>query len=81
MSGTHAMVVGDRGRVVLPIELRQSREWAEGTTLLAIETERGVVLTTRAELEKLVRAQLGDADLVGELLAERRAASAEEDRG
>jgi bifunctional DNA-binding transcriptional regulator/antitoxin component of YhaV-PrlF toxin-antitoxin module len=66
--------------VVLPVELRQHREWPEGTVLLALETEHGVVLTTRPELEKLVRAQLAGTDLVGELIEERRAASLAEDR-
>lgn len=79
MSGTHVMTVGDRGRVVLPVELRQHREWPEGTVLLALETEQGVILTTRPELEKLVRAQLAGADMVGDLVEERRAASLAED--
>jgi bifunctional DNA-binding transcriptional regulator/antitoxin component of YhaV-PrlF toxin-antitoxin module len=73
------MTVGDRGRVVLPVELRQHREWGEGTTLLAIETERGVILATRIELEALVRAQLAGPSMVDDLLADRRAASRRED--
>jgi AbrB family looped-hinge helix DNA binding protein len=80
MSGTLAMTVGNKGRVVLPADLRQRRNWSEGTVLLAVETETGVVLTTRDELEKLVRAQLAGGDPVAELLEERRADSLREDR-
>lgn len=79
VSGTHQMTVGDRGRVVLPLGLRVSRDWPEGTTLLALETEHGVVLITRPELEKIVRSQLAGTDLVTQLLEERRRAAAKED--
>lgn len=79
MSGTYSFKVGDRGRAVLPAELRQRRRWPEGTTLIAVETERGVVLATREELEGLVREQLSGTDLVAELLAERRSAASRED--
>jgi AbrB family looped-hinge helix DNA binding protein len=73
------MRVGDRGRVVLPAELRQRRNWSEGTILVAVETERGVVLTSRDELERLVREQLAGSDPVADLLEERRLAAARED--
>ncbi|WP_366145597.1 AbrB/MazE/SpoVT family DNA-binding domain-containing protein [Cryobacterium sp.] len=79
MSGTESMRVGDRGRVVLPAAMRERRNWAEGTTLIAIETKRGVILTTRAELERLVREQLAGTDVVAALLEERRASSVRED--
>lgn len=74
------MRVGDRGRIVLPAELRQRRNWPEGTTLVAVETDRGVILTRRDELESLVRDQLAGRDVVAELLEERRAAAAREDQ-
>ncbi len=73
------MRVGDRGRLVLPAGLRQRRNWTEGTTLVAIETEHGVVLTEQDELEKLVRDQLAGKDVVKELIEERRRAAAAED--
>ncbi|MHB1330348.1 MAG: AbrB/MazE/SpoVT family DNA-binding domain-containing protein [Gemmatimonadales bacterium] len=73
------MRVGDRGRVVLPAELRQRRNWSEGTILVAVETERGVVLTSRDELERLVREQLAGSDPVAALMEERRLAAARED--
>ena len=76
MSGTHAFNVGDRGRVVLPSRLRQSRGWPEGTTLVAIETATGVVVASRDELESIVAKQLAGVDLVAQLLEERRASAA-----
>lgn len=73
------MRVGDRGRVVLPTGLRQRRSWPEGTTLVAVETDRGVVLARRDELEQLVRDQLTGVDLVTTLIEERRLAATSED--
>ena len=79
MSGTTSMRVGDRGRVVLPSELRQRRNWPEGTTLIAVETDRGVILARRDELEQLVRDQLTGVDLVTALIEERRLAATSEE--
>jgi AbrB family looped-hinge helix DNA binding protein len=79
MSGTHTLRVGNRGRIVLPAELRQRRNWPEGTPLVAVDTDRGVILTSRDELEKIVREQLEGSDVVASLLEERRAASLRED--
>ena len=73
------MRVGDRGRVVLPAGIRERRNWTEGTTLVAIETKRGVILASRDELERLVQDQLVGAEVVDLLLEERRAASQRED--
>ncbi len=47
--------------------------------LVAVETERGVVLTERNELERLVRDQLAGRDLVADLIGERRLAASRED--
>lgn len=80
MSGTHAFTVGDRGRVVLPSRLRQNRGWPEGATLVAIETATGVVVASRDELESIVAKQLAGIDLVAQLLEERRASAARDDR-
>lgn len=45
----------------------------EGATLTLVEAPGGLVLLTRQQLRALVRADLAELDLVGELLAERRA--------
>lgn len=76
MSGTHTFTVGDRGRVVLPIALRQRRDWRDGTVLFAVEDGDGVRVMTREELRKVVAEQLRGPSLVDELIAERRAEAA-----
>jgi AbrB family looped-hinge helix DNA binding protein len=76
MSGNLQM--GDRGRVVIPADIRERRSWRTGTRLVAVETPSGVLLADRADLEDLVKRQLAGRDLVTELLDERRAAAAAE---
>ncbi|HAW10561.1 MAG: AbrB/MazE/SpoVT family DNA-binding domain-containing protein [Candidatus Dormibacteria bacterium] len=78
MNGTYQTTVGDRGRLVIPAELRDRAGLTEGTALTLIETPAGVVLLTRPQLQALVRADLAGLDLVGELLAERREEAAAE---
>ncbi len=80
MSGTYNVTMGDRGRLVVPAELRERAGLGEGRPLVLVETDAGVVLLTREQLTARVRADLAGLDLVDELLAERRATSAEEDR-
>jgi AbrB family looped-hinge helix DNA binding protein len=71
--------MGDRGRLVIPADLRERAGLTEGTPLVLLETPKGLVLLTRAQLQELVRADLEGLDLVGELLTERRAEAAAED--
>ena len=71
--------MGDRGRLVIPADLRERAGLAEGTPLVLLETPQGLVLLTRSQLQELVRADLTGLDLVGELLAERRAEAAADD--
>jgi AbrB family looped-hinge helix DNA binding protein len=72
------MTVGNKGRVVLPVEVRQSRNWTQGTVLIALERDDGVLLMTRDDLERRVLADLAGrgGHVVDELLAERRAEAA-----
>ena len=79
MSGTYHIVMGDRGRLVVPADLRERAGLSEGTPLILLEAPAGLVLLTRAQLQELVRADLAGLNLVGELLAERRAEAAAED--
>jgi len=79
MRGTHKVVVGDRGRLVVPAEVRERVGLVEGSTLVLLETPSGIVLMTQRQLRDRVRAELSGLDLVGELLAERRLAAANED--
>jgi len=70
--------MGDRGRLVVPLELRARLGLEPGTALLLVETPDGVMLTTRELAQRLVRAQLAGVSLVEQLLDERRAAAAQE---
>jgi AbrB family looped-hinge helix DNA binding protein len=79
MSGTYQVVMGDRGRLVIPADLRERAGLAEGTALILLETPAGLVLLTRPQLRERVRADLAGLDLVGELLAERRGEAAADD--
>jgi AbrB family looped-hinge helix DNA binding protein len=79
MSGTYTVVVGDRGRLVVPAEIRERVGLAEGTTLVLLDTPSGIVLMTRGQLRHRIRDELAGLDLVGQLLAERRVAAARED--
>ena len=65
--------------MVIPAEVRERRGLTEGTALILMESPTGLVLLTRPQLQQLVRADLAGLDLVGELLAERRAEAAAED--
>lgn len=69
---------GDRGRPVVPAELRQHAGLTAGTPVTLIETADGIVLLAREQLKRLVRRDLAGAGLVGELLADRRRAAADE---
>ncbi|MGD9702405.1 MAG: AbrB/MazE/SpoVT family DNA-binding domain-containing protein [Acidimicrobiia bacterium] len=81
MSGTHTVVVGDRGRIVVPAEVRARAGLSEGTSLVLLDTPGGLVLLTRPQLRARVREELEGLDLVGQLLADRRRAAAQEDEG
>ncbi len=79
MSGTYSIVVGNRGRIVVPAEVRERAGLTEGTTLVLLDTPDGLVLLTREQLRARVRDQLEGLDLVGDLLADRRRSAAQED--
>jgi len=79
MSGTYPVVMGDRGRLVVPAELRERLHLEPGVPLVLIESPHGLVLATREQVKRLVRESLRGADLVAELLEDRRRAAAAED--
>lgn len=74
------MTVGDRGRLVVPAEVRARLGLEEGTPLVLLDTSGGMVLMTRSQLRARVREELDGLDLVDELLADRRVAAAAEER-
>jgi len=73
MSGTHAIVMGDRGRLVIPAEVRSAANLEPGTPLILVESSSGLLLLTRAQAKAMIKTQLAGRDVVAELLAERRA--------
>lgn len=79
MNKTHSAVLGDRGRLVLPARLRDSQGWEQGTPLLFVEAEGGVVVATRDQAKALIRQQLRGDSLVDELIADRRKTAHVED--
>lgn len=82
MSATYSIPVGEKGRLVVPAGVRAHHGWVVGDRLIAVDTPSGLLLTDRARLRKIVREQLADSgDLVGELLAERRAEAEADDGG
>lgn len=79
MNGTYSVVMGDRGRLVVPAEVREHAGFSAGTKLIMLETSSGLVLLTREQLRDRVRQDLSGLDLVGDLLVERREAAARDD--
>ena len=73
------VIVGDRGRIVVPAEVRQRAGLVEGTPLVLLESADGLVLLTRGQLRARVHCELQGLDLVGDLLADRRRAAEQED--
>jgi AbrB family looped-hinge helix DNA binding protein len=55
MGGAHKVVVGDRGRLVVPAEVRDRAGLAEGKALMLLEMPTGLVLLTRERLRARVR--------------------------
>lgn len=79
MRGTYTVVMGDRGRLVVPAEVRERRGLTEGMPLILFEAAGGLVLMTREQLKDRVRADLAGHDLVADLLADRRRDAARDD--
>jgi AbrB family looped-hinge helix DNA binding protein len=73
------VVLGDRGRLVVPAELRERLHLRAGSPLILFDTPQGIVVATRDQVKQLMRSRLQGLDLVGELLAERRRQAADDD--
>jgi AbrB family looped-hinge helix DNA binding protein len=72
-------MMGDRGRVVIPAELRERHHLDAGASLVLIETGRGLILIGRDQLKELVRGDLAGEGMLTELLADRRRQAAADD--
>ena len=79
MCGAQVVVVVDRGRIVVPAEIRARGEVSEGTPLVLLDTPAGIVLMTREQLRLRIPDELAGLDLVDELLRDRRNAAKVED--
>ena len=58
MGGTHTIVMGDRGRLVIPSDVRRRAELSEGKSLILLELDDGIVILTREQLKARVRSSL-----------------------
>ena len=74
-------MMGERGRIVVPADVRKREGLREGTTLVLLTTPEGMVFMTREQLRTRVAEDLAGLNLVEELLAERRRYAAREDSG
>lgn len=70
---SHSVALGDRGRFVIPSEVRERHGWSAGTELIAVDTDAGVIVMSTDEALAWLQSRLEGRDLVAELLAERRA--------
>ncbi len=82
MGDTLTISVGPKGRVVIPVEIRRQLGLREGSELVAMVEGDAVVLLPRSSVRARLRALFagGPISMRDELLAERRAAAAEESR-
>lgn len=82
MSDTSAVVVGPKGRVVIPAPMRRELNIDEGSELVAMVDDGAVVLMPRSVAKARLRGLFASVrtSLVDELIAERRRAAREEDQ-
>jgi AbrB family looped-hinge helix DNA binding protein len=71
---TKEVELGDKGRVVIPLEIRKKLEVEPGDKIMFIEVDGEIVLTTRARVVKRLRGRFKTPgrSLTDELLQERR---------
>lgn len=75
---SNAVALGDRGRFVIPSEVRERHGWTSGTPLVAVDTDAGLIVMSTDEALAWLQSRLAGRDLVAELLAERRAEAVRE---
>ena len=76
------VVVGRKGRVVIPAPIRRALDLEEGSELVVTLEQDGVLLLPRSAVRKRLRSMFAGVErsLADELMSERRAAAAEESR-
>jgi AbrB family looped-hinge helix DNA binding protein len=82
MSDTDAVMVGPKGRVVIPVDIRRRLGIEEGSELVALVEGDGVLLLPRAAVKRRLRTMFAgvETSMAAELLRDRRAAAAAENR-
>jgi AbrB family looped-hinge helix DNA binding protein len=75
----YTVKMGDRGRLVVPVEMRERLGLHPGRVLVFIESPTGLVLLTRDQLKDRVRSEMAGLNLVDELLEDRRRQAGDED--
>ena len=76
MSATYTVTLGNKGRLVVPAEIRAQHGLSEGTPLLLVASHDGLVVMTRDQARARLRRSLAGPSLVDELIAERRTEAA-----
>lgn len=77
--GVATATIGEKGRLVVPIEVRRRYGWDAGTSLVFIDSEAGAHLMSADDALARFRASVaGTSSPVDELLAERRHEAARE---
>lgn len=80
MSDTFKIIVGEKGRVVIPAEIRTRHNWELGSELILIESENGIIVTTQREsINKLRGILRGSGFTVDQYLEEKRVMAQRED--
>lgn len=79
MSDTRQVIVGEKGRLVIPASIREQFGWETGTELLIVQTDWGIELCTRDALINRLRGSMKGSLSVDEFIAEKRAEARRED--
>ena len=75
---SYSLTVGDKGRLVIPAELRAAHGWEAGTAVIAVDAPGGVLLLTLEEaLDRIRNASTVSVD---DFLAGRRGEKAAEEK-
>jgi AbrB family looped-hinge helix DNA binding protein len=74
VSDTHDVAVGPKGRIVIPAPVRQELNIGEGSQLVAMVDDGGILLLPRSEVKRRLRSMFAgiQPSLADELIADRR---------
>lgn len=80
MSDTNVLSVGRKGRVVIPVDIRRRLGIDEGSELVAMLEQDGVLLLSREAVKRRLRGMFAGVkvSMADELIRDRRAAAVEE---